>query len=732
MKSTGNGELISVQFPVEGMTCASCVARVEKVLNKIDGVENVTVNLATEKVSFAYNPALTNPAEAAEKVAGYGYTIKTETRTATAEEESAPASESLADKQLAKDLRLSVILSLPVFVIGMLMMLKEDFFSDPMTINKILLVLTTPVVFLPGRRFFSVFLKNLKHLSFEMNSLVAIGTGTAYGYSVFVTLFPDIAGHELAHHTYFESAAVIITLILLGKYLENRAKRRAGKEIEQLLLLRPKTAMVRREGTVKELPLNQLAEGDIVIANSGDKIAADGVIISGSGSFDESLLTGESIPVEKSKSGAVTGGSLLVNGAVEFRVLRLGDKSVLGQIIKLVEQAQGSKAPIQNLADKISAVFVPVVIGLALVVFAGWLLMGASLTDALVNFVAVLVIACPCAMGLATPTAIMVGIGNGAKRGIIIKDGESLERAGKISVFVFDKTGTITQGTPRVVEAYNHLTQNELQLLSSALAKSTHPLAGAVRNTTGEASPIQPSAVNNIPGKGVIVTFPEALVVFGSKELISGYASPELINSVPVTNEAGSEVWCLIGSSVARFILRDTLRPGTLEAIASLKAMGITPVMATGDNHANAALTAREAGIDEFYAGLLPADKAELIKKYKAQGKVTGMAGDGINDAPALAEADLSISPGTGSDMAIETSGITLLNGDIAAVVSAIRLSGGTVRIIKQNLFWAFIYNIIGIPLAAAGILNPMFSALAMSFSSVSVVTNSLRLRFLR
>jgi Cu+-exporting ATPase len=727
------------------MTCASCVARVEKSLKKIPGLQDVAVNFATEKASFTITDPNLRLEEIAAVVADAGYkmvlpqpVVKHNT---VIRGEDSPERDEQGDA-LRRDLRTALVFALPVFLISMGMEVTPfqalwPFSAD--ATHKILFLLTTPVIFLPGARFFRIFWLNLRHFTAEMNSLVAIGTGSAYGYSTLVTLFPQLfSDGGGAAHVYFDSAAVIITLILLGRWLEHRAKKQTGASIRALLALQPKTARIRRDGQLVEIAIADLAAGDRVVVRPGEKIPADGRVESGVSAVDEAMISGESLPVDKKAGDQVTGGTLNTTGAFEFIVTAAGADSVLAQIIRLVEEAQGSKAPIQRLADRIAAVFVPVVVAVALLTLTGWLLFArVPLGAALIPFVAVLIIACPCALGLATPTAIMVGTGSGARRGILIKNGESLEITHKIDTLLFDKTGTLTMGVPRVTDvATSTLGERELLRLAAGIESlAEHPLARAVTEkarTEGIAAPPCEDFLSHT-GAGVSGRIEGRLVRIGHAEFMQAEGIDTAAWQEFASRWAGegkSLLYLAVEGTVAGMIaVADTLRPESAGAIRALQQLGIRVVMLTGDNPAAAAAIAQAAGITHFVAGLRPADKAEVVRREQADGRIVAMVGDGVNDAPALAQADVGIAIGSGADVAIESAAITLVHGDLTRVVRAIDLSRRTMRTIRQNLFWAFIYNTLGIPLAALGLLNPMLAALAMSFSSVSVLTNSLRLK---
>ena len=732
-------------LPVEGMTCASCVARVEKAISKVEGVKNVAVNLATEKAVFEIDPEITDLKKVAELVEDAGYKIILPTSISSEKKPGKVTPEKsdmpVYEYEIRRDFLFAAVLSLPVLFLNMGMM-WEGFHSlvplSPDYINKILLILTTPVMLFPGRRFFRVFWNNLKHLTADMNSLVAIGTGAAYTFSLFVVLFPDlILTGGIQPHVYFDTAAVIITLILMGRWLEARAKSKTNSAVKKLISLRPDTAIVIREGVEQIVKLEELQINDVIIVKPGDKIPADGVITFGTTVIDESMLTGESIPVEKTAGAKVTGGTINKTGSFNFRITALGENSVLGKIIRLVEEAQGSKAPIQNLADKIAAVFVPVVIAIASAAFIYWLIAGPDFNTALINFIAVLIIACPCALGLATPTAIMVGTGKGAQSGILIKNGESLELAHKITTVILDKTGTITEGKPVVTDIISSgISEDELiKITASAEKRSEHPVAEAIINyaVSRGIQVSEPETFNSLTGMGVQAVINNQAVVAGNRKLMAEYSTDINIlekESEKLISDGKTVVYINIDGNIKGLIaVEDPVKPESFEAIKKLRALGIRTVMLTGDNKKTAEKIALLTGVDFYEAEIMPEDKAGIVSQYQQNGSITAMVGDGINDAPALAKSDVGIAIGRGTDIAIESGSIVLIKGDLNGVAEAIRLSKKTIRTIKQNLFWAFIYNIIGIPLAASGLLNPMFAALAMSFSSVSVVTNSLRLK---
>ncbi|NUN10843.1 MAG: copper-translocating P-type ATPase [Ignavibacteriaceae bacterium] len=734
-------EIKKISLPVTGMTCAACVARVEKAIKKAGG-ENVSVNLATEKASFDIaGDGLNNVIE---KVKDAGYELLVDELKGSGSKQEYSATASHIEKQredLTKDFYLALILTIPISILNMGMMwdgFHHYVGHDLELINKILLILTTPLMFLPARRFFTVFYKNVKSFSFDMNSLIAIGTGAAYIYSMLLTLFPDYFSTEgEIPHVYFDSAAMIVTLILMGKWLEAKAKARTNDEIKKLLELRPKSVLVRNNSGISEIPIEELVPGDVVVIKPGAKLPADGIISSGSSFINEAMITGEPLPAEKKEGDKVTGGTLNGNGYFEFRVTETGDNSLLGRIIKLVEDAQSSKAPMQNLADKVSSVFVPVVMLIALITFVVWFfILGHPFSSSLLNFISVLIIACPCALGLATPAAIIVGTGKGARNGILIRNGEALETAHKINCLIFDKTGTITTGKPVVTDVryssgFDH---SSLSYLAAIEARSEHPLAKPIIEYTKSLGLELPEAgnVTALPGQGISGRV-------NGKEIFAGNRAFIIARSGEIQGEEFSEEKLPASSSHIYFAIEnkfagvvsvtDEIKPGIAGIINQVKDLKIIPVLATGDKKSTAEKAGKESGIDEVYSGLLPQDKLDLIDKFKRKGFTVGMAGDGINDSPALVRSDIGFGIGGGSDIAIESAGIVLLKGDLKGIIKAVNLSRRTINTIKQNLFWAFFYNVIGIPLAAFGLLSPVIAAAAMAFSSVSVLSNSLRLR---
>lgn len=735
-------EIISV--PVEGMTCAACVARVEKAISKVEGVNNVAVNLATEKATISLDKSKIGFEEIAAAVDDAGYKIDFSNLDEAQGDAGEEKSEHIKiETKIKKEFIFAAILSIPILFLNMGPMWDQFTRLLPLSIqqiNIILLLLATPVVIISGKRFYIIFWKNLKHFTADMNSLVAVGTGAAYLFSVAVVLFPEFVVKEGSDpHVYFDTTVVIITLVLLGRWLEARAKSKTGAAVKKLIALKPKTALIKTADGEQLVNVDVLKIGDTVIVKPGEKIPADGKISSGSSSINESMISGESLPIEKSIGDSVVGGTINTYGSFEFEVTAIGKNSVLGKIITLVEEAQGSKAPIQKLADRVAAVFVPVVIVIAIITFVTWLLLGEpdTFNTALINFVAVLIIACPCAMGLATPTALIVGIGKGAENGILIKNGEHLELAHKIDTVLFDKTGTITEGIPVVSNVTaNGIDHDELIKLTASLEKrSEHPIAKAVVEYTHSKNItlLDPTEFKSSTGFGVSGKVDGKQVFVGNMSFMKeqNIHVNHFDNFLVESHDPGkSIVYISIDKVLRGFILvEDKLKVNSAAAVNDLNKMKVKSIMITGDSKSTAIEVANKIGLKEIEAEVLPGDKANIVNEYQKDCSVVAVVGDGINDAPALAQADVGIAVGTGTDVAIETGDIILMKGDLKGVAKAIKLSKATIKTVKQNLFWAFIYNTLGIPLAALGLLNPIFAALAMSFSSVSVVTNSLRLK---
>jgi Cu+-exporting ATPase len=714
----------SFTFDITGMTCASCSARVEKALDKVPGVLGASVNLATEQatVKVVQGTSAATLIAAVER-AGYGAQLPQ----ATGEAPVAPV-RALPDWW---PVALAITLSLPLAI----PMLGNLLGAHWMLPGWLQWLLATPVQFWLGARFYRAGWKALRAGSGNMDLLVAVGTSAAYGLSVYLLLTrPD------AMHLYFEASAVVISLVLLGKWLEARAKRQTTEAIRALQALRPLTARVRLDGVDRDLPIDAIRVGDRVVIRPGERVPVDGVIEEGASQIDESLLTGESLPVDKQPGDTVTGGAINAHGVLVARTTAVGAESTLARIIRLVENAQAAKAPIQRLVDKVSAVFVPVVMVIALVTFIAWWALGGSAEVAILNAVAVLVIACPCALGLATPTAIMAGTGVAARHGILIKDAEALELAHKISTVVFDKTGTLTDGTPHVVAciAADGSDRNEVVAIAAGLqAGSEHPLARAVlAAAAADAIAPQPArAQQALPGRGISGEAAGETYWLGNRRLMAenGVDTAALDTVAAEQKAAGRSVSWLARAGDRRALgmlaFGDAVKSTAAAGVANLKARGIATVMLTGDNRGAAQAAAMALGIDRVLAEVLPADKEAQVSRLKTRGKTVAMVGDGINDAPALAAADVGIAMSSGSDVAMHTAGITLMRGDPALVADAIDISKRTYAKIRQNLFWAFIYNVVGIPLAAFGFLSPVIAGAAMAFSSVSVVTNALTLK---
>ena len=734
-------------LPVTGMTCAACAARIERSLNKSEGVEEASVNLASERAMVQFDPAVTSVDQIVETIRGAGYDAIVPSKV--------DSSQSLRDEhahaqhqdyvRLRFRFILAAVLALPVLVIAMShgRIAALDFAGA----RWLQLVLTTPVVLYCGAQFFRGAWAALRHRAADMNTLVALGTGSAYVYSVVALLTNMHDRMGMPAPVYFEAAAVIIALILLGRMLEARAKGRTSEAIKRLIGLQARVASVVRDGRDVEIPIEAVVPGDIIIVRPGEKIPVDGIVSDGVSTVDESMLTGESLPVDKAVGDVVFGGTINSTGSLKFKATKVGRETMLARIVDMVEKAQGSKAPIARLADVISGVFTPIVLCIAIATFATWFVLGPTetrFTLALVNFVSVLIIACPCALGLATPTAIMVGTGLGAEHGILVRSGESLETAHRISTVVLDKTGTITRGVPAVTEILGISGESKSMLAIAAAAESgsEHAVAKAIVRAASDRRLALPTATGfqALPGQGMHASVDGREVLIGNAALIAskGIEVDELEENLDVIAQRGeTPVIVTIDGVIAGIIaVADEVRTESSEAISALDRMGIDVVMLTGDNQHTASAIADRVGIRRVLANVLPAEKAAEVKRLRESGEVVAMVGDGINDAPALAEADVGIAVGTGTDIAIEASDMTLLKGDLRRVVTAIALSRSTMRTVKQNLFWAFIYNVIGIPIAAGilypvtgWLLSPVIASAAMSLSSVSVLTNSLRLR---
>ncbi len=807
--------LVRIDLHIEGMSCASCVTKVEKGLSKLTGVNEVNVNLATEKATVAFHPDQVSYRDMIETIDGLGYHVKTEQTILPIKGMSCASCVNKVEKALGdlpgvvdasvnfgtEEAKVNVISDTAHFadfekavssagdyhvldiqekdredveqqsrekhyntlkrkffmggvlsaliLLGSMQRMIPGLQDVPESIMKVILfILTTPVILWIGSQFYRGFWITLKHRTADMNTLVAVGTGSAYLYSAVATFFPDfITQGGTEAHVYFDTAAIIITLILLGRLLEARAKGQTSEAIRRLIGLKPKTARVIRNKKEIDIPLDEVTPGDIVIVRPGEKIPVDGIVTEGQSSVDESMITGESIPVFKKAGDEVVGATLNKTGSFHFEAKRVGKETILSQIIRMVQEAQGSKAPIQRLADKVASIFVPVVIGIAFITFGVWALFGPPpvFTRALLNFIAVLIIACPCALGLATPTAIMVGTGLGAEYGVLIKGGETLEIIHRIQSVVLDKTGTLTHGQPVVTDIISLSDWDEKSILrfaASAEKGSEHPLGEAIveKAIQQKIDLSTPGQFEAIPGQGITATVEGTPIVLGNEKLMMNQG----INLKPVKQHldeltrGGKTVMILAADSkpVGLLALADTLKDNAREVIDHLQKMDLEVIMLTGDNLLAGESIGREAGVDRVIAEVLPEDKAKEIKRLQDEGKSVAMVGDGINDAPALAQADVGIAIGSGTDVAMETADITLMRDDLEGIIRAVLLSKRTLRTIKQNLFWAFFYNVIGIPIAAGllfpffGILlKPVFAAAAMSFSSVSVVSNSLRLK---
>ena len=731
-------------FKVEGMTCSACANRVERVTQKIEGVELAVVNFATEKLTIKLDADVASYGQVKAAVEKAGFQLVSEEDTIKGEEKKHDE----ASKLLIRFI-ISLIFAVPLLIISMGHMVGMplphliDPMMNPFNFGIVQLILTLPVV-MAGYKFYQVGIKNLIQLSPNMDSLIAIGTLTAFFYSVFGIYKITQGDASYAMHLYFESAAVILTLITLGKYLEAVSKGKTSQAIKALMGLAPKTATIERNGRELEVPIEEVVVGDLVLVKPGEKLPVDGEVIEGSTAIDESMLTGESIPVEKTVGSVVIGASINKTGFIKYKATKVGRDTALSQIVKLVEDAQGSKAPIAKMADIISAYFVPIVIGLAILSSVAWLLAGETGVFALSIFISVLVIACPCALGLATPTAIMVGTGKGAEYGVLIKGGEALETTHKLSKLILDKTGTITEGKPKVTDIVTtNLSEEQLLIYAASAEKgSEHPLGEAiVRAAIDRGYQLcELQSFNAIPGHGIEVGIQGKQMLLGNKKLMIEKTID--VSSLSETSDqlaydGKTPMYMAIDGQLAGIIaVADTVKESSKKAIETLHQMGIKVAMITGDNQKTADAIARQVGIDLVLAEVLPADKANEVKKLQETGVKVGMVGDGINDAPALAQADIGIAIGSGTDVAIESADIVLMKSDLMDVSTAIKLSKATIRNIKENLFWAFAYNVLGIPVAmgvlhlfGGPLLNPMIAAAAMSLSSVSVLLNALRLR---
>lgn len=730
------GKNIKNTYPVLGMSCASCAARVDKTLNGLPGVYQATVNYATAVAQVEYNPEVCSDATLQSAVQDAGYDLLIDTG-----KDAADKAEEIRLTRYRKIKRRTVpalLLSLPIMVISM-------FFEDISSLKYVLWILATPVVFGLGREFYINAWRQLKHGTSNMDTLVAVSTGIAYTFSVFNLLFPDFwLSRGIEPHIYFEAASVIIAFILLGRLLEERAKQNTSTAIKKLIGLQPKTVTIIVDSDERTVPITAVQKGDTILVKPGERIAVDGMVVTGESYVDESMLNGEPVPLHKQSGEKVFAGTINQKGTFRFIADKIGSDTMLAQIIRMVQDAQGSKAPVQKLVDRIARFFVPTIISISIIAFVAWIFLAPTngFTNGLLAMVTVLIIACPCALGLATPTAIMVGIGKGAEKGILIKDAQSLEIAQKIDTIILDKTGTITAGHPIVVESlWENGFEHSRKILYSLEKLSEHPLSDAVVNTLQNEKEIFIDKFENVPGKGV-------KGIVGSQTYYAGNLSLLNDNHITIashlqelankwTQEAKTLVWFADSTqAIAAIALTDEIKQTSAQAISQLQEMGVEVHMLTGDNAISAQAISRKVGINHYKAGVLPNEKAQFIKELQANGKKVGMVGDGINDSAALAQANLSIAMGQGSDIAVDTAMATILSSDLLKIPETIRLSQLTIKTIYQNLFWAFIYNLIGIPIAAGifysvngFLLNPMWASAAMAFSSVSVVLNSLRLK---
>ncbi len=739
IKDLGYGvTTIKKTFPVLGMTCASCAGSAQTIVQAQEGVVEASVNFATGNLAVEYLPNMTTAVQLRKAVQSIGYDLLVEDE--TKQQETLEAIHTKKFNKLKAKTLWAIILSVPVVVIGM-------FFMNRPYGNEIMWAFSTPVVLWLGRDFFINAWKQAKHRSANMDTLVALSTGIAYLFSVFNILFADFwTSRGLEAHVYFEAAAVIIAFILLGKLLEEKAKGNTSSAIKKLMGLQPKTvSVIQTDGTEKQTPIEEVIAGNTILVKSGEKIAVDGMVISGNSYVDESMLSGEPIPVLKKEGEKVFAGTINQKGSFQFQAVKVGRETMLAQIIKMVQDAQGSKAPVQKLVDKIAGVFVPVVISIAILTFILWFFLGGDngVVQGLLAAITVLVIACPCALGLATPTAIMVGVGKGAEKGILIKDAESLELAKKVDAVILDKTGTITEGRPVITDVlWLDNDETTKDILISIEKKSEHPLAEAVVNHFNETNRINVSQFESITGKGAKADYNNESYFVGNRNLLT-----ENKINIPDQLQKQVDTWSLQPKTVIWFAnsnqalavmgISDKVKETSVQAIKEIYEMGIDLYMLTGDNEATAKSIAEQTGIKRYKAEVLPQHKADFIKELQRKGKAVAMVGDGINDSTALATADVSIAMGKGSDIAMDVAKMTIISSDLTKIPQAIRLSKQTVATIQQNLFWAFIYNLIGIPIAAGilypingFLLNPMIAGAAMALSSVSVVSNSLRLKW--
>ena len=736
-----HSNIIKDHHKVSGMTCASCAVSLESYLKPVEGVIQVSVNYPNQSVALEYDSETVSIEKLRQKAEEIGYTILTGEVKET--QKSFEEIEEKRLKNLKSKLIFSAVFSIPVFIMAMFFMGRIPYE------NWIMMLLSVPVLFWSGSEFFVLAWNKLKHFSTNMNTLVALSTGTAFIFSVFNTVYPQyFLRRGVIPHVYYESAVIIITLILLGRYLEEKAKSKTSSAIKKLMGLKPKEVTVIRNGEEQIITLDEIQKGELIILKPGDKVPVDGTVKKGESFIDESMISGEPIPLSKTKGDKVFAGTINQKGALRILAEKVGNETLLSHIIQLVEQAQASKPTIQKLVDKIAGIFVPIVIGLSILTFIIWYTIGPepSFTYALLTLIAVLIIACPCALGLATPTALMVGIGKGAQQGILIKDAQALETAFKIDTLILDKTGTITEGKPKVTDLIWSDEADSMQFGKVLLAiesQSEHPIAEAIVKhlKNDNFSPILTDFFESLTGMGTKASFEQKTYIVGNERLMHA-------NQINISNtlsqraevlksEAKTVVYFSVGNEVEAIVaVADQVKTSAHSAIQQIQEMGINIYMLTGDNEQTASVIATQVGIENFKANVMPPDKGDFIKELQAKGKIVAMAGDGVNDSHALAQSDVGIAMGSGTDIAMESAGITLMNSDLKQIAKAIKLSKATMHTIRQNLFWAFIYNLIAIPIAAGALyplngflLNPMIAGAAMSMSSISVLTNSLRLR---
>ena len=754
-------------FKVRGMHCASCSSMIEKTFKKIDGVESVEVNYGTEKAKISFDSSKISSQALSKHIEPLGYSLMLPTAEEmgmSADEHAAHLGLNQSKKEKLEEIasmRAKVISAIPltvisIFIMGWDILAQFELVAPPTGalenfFNYLLPLMAVYMLLVVGRPYLLGFYRFLRYGKANMDTLIGIGTSVAFLYSFIITAFEEpLRQYVNVEYTYYDVTIIVIAFITLGKYLEARAKVKTGDAIEKLLNLQAKTAIVIREGKEQEVSINEVVHNDLIVVKPGERIPVDGTVTDGSSFIDESMITGEPMPIEKNIGDTVVAGTINTTGSFVFKATKVGSETLLAHIIKMVEEAQGSRAPIQALADKISAVFVPIVLVLAFVTLGAWLLFGipslgfpSALSYGLTSLVGILVIACPCALGLATPTAIIVGVGKGAREGILIKDAATLEKLHKVNIVVVDKTGTITKGKPELVHIQNVSKlpdEKIISILASLESKSEHPIAYAIAEyaKTNDISILPVSGFEIIKGKGLKATIEDTEYFAGNTKLVSDLGLSFDLGKIEAETMQGKTpiIFTTKSEVLGVVMVADAIKPEAIEAVKNLHKLGIKTIMLTGDHKNTALAIAKEVGIDDVVSEVLPDNKLNKIKELQSQGLVVAMAGDGINDAPALAQADIGIAMGTGTDVAIETAGITLLHGDISKLVKAIRLSKFTMRGIKQNLFWAFIYNIVGIPLAGGlfypifgWLLSPVFAGLAMAFSSVSVVGNSLRLK---